>query len=364
MNTKILGSSAFILGTFLSQLFSAQTTILEPLINVPSFMQEVVTNDKAKTKEAIALQNVLTLKECARALSQQSLDAYKQHLRARIPFIVAITDEKGGRFILYKPQANPEEAKPVPPIYGLAKSTMLSTFATYECVARFVENSETDTSWTSPLRVLRTQIQTALDSLNTLQLTPDDRALFQSHLSKNLDFIDASLSKKGVQYLDLENYVRGVEFEIDKLIQLQARTQVLHWMNALADWKDDLGKEWDNAYAIVQTSYEARENNPLYNILVQFMGERAINDKLLLLETSSESPDELMKELAKIIANRARNKVFFDSYYTGISDLYNEETRRVIENRLEGTKQKAILPELAPPNSHLWPWKVGSPPPQ
>ena len=72
-----------------------------------------------------------------------------------------------------------------------------------------------------------------------------------------------------------------------KNVSWAAQTQVGHWMTVLADWKTQLGADWDKTYAASNTIYVARQNNVLFSVLAQFFGPDAINSRLLLIETVS-----------------------------------------------------------------------------
>jgi hypothetical protein len=338
-----------------------KATLLTPLTNVPIFMREVVVNEgKAATREEVALGDVKALSNELVSISDTTLKTYKAHVRERIPLIMALFTDNGERFILYRPKKEPLEAKPLPQVYELTKSILNAARATYEIVAPYLIDPAADQSWRGPMLAYRTRTQTALTALNSLQLKPDDRALFQSVLNKALDFMSACLDKNGFNYTDVESYARGMRLEIDQLIQLEANIQVGHWMKVVSDWRDLLGKDWERTYAITSTPTTARENNPLFTILAQFMGERAINDKLLLIETqSTATPEEMLTVFARIVSDRARARVFFSSSYTTGSDLLGITVRGVIEKQLASQNKKANLPPLAPPNNHFWPWRVG-----
>src|SRR5262245_12883547 len=57
---------------------------------------------------------------------------------------------------------------------------------------------------------------------------------------------------------------------LKKNIAWAAQTQVGHWMNVIAGWKQMLGADWDKTYAARNTIYVARQNNILFSVLAQF----------------------------------------------------------------------------------------------
>jgi hypothetical protein len=88
--------------------------------------------------------------------------------------------------------------------------------------------------------------------------------------------------------------------------------QVAHWMTVLADWKKQLGADWEKIYAASNTIYVARQNNVLFSVLAQFFGPEAINDRLIMIETISftTTPGEMLQSLTRIIADRSVGSLF------------------------------------------------------
>ena len=99
-----------------------------------------------------------------------SLAQYKRNMRERVPIILALFSEGGGRMILYRPGHEPLVAEPVPIVYQLAKSVSHSSMAVYQLVAPYLADPS-DKSWHGPMEAFRTRCQTALESLDGLDLS-------------------------------------------------------------------------------------------------------------------------------------------------------------------------------------------------
>ena len=89
--------------------------------------------------------------------------------------------------ILYRPGHAPEVAPPVPIVYQLAKSVGHSSMAIYQIVAPYLAHPE-GKEWQAKLRTYRTQHQTALESLEALDASKEDRAVLRTILEINLAF--------------------------------------------------------------------------------------------------------------------------------------------------------------------------------
>src|SRR5260370_18398770 len=126
-----------------------------------------------------------------------------------------------------------------------------------------------------------------------------------------------------------------------------AQTQVGHWMNVIAEWKQMLGADWEKTYAASNTIYVARQNNILFSVLAQYFGPEAINDRLILIETISfiTTPDEMLEALTRIVADRPVGQVFFGNYHLMDFELMGGDGRQAI---IDEDANRNINPTLPP----------------
>jgi hypothetical protein len=327
---------------------------------IPEFLRVVIADDKPASARAVAEKAVLALNSSMIRLYDESLETFKQNMRDRVPIILALFTGQGGQMILYRPGHAPEVAPPVPIIYQLAKSAGHSSMAVYQIVAPYLADPRANQLWRSPLLVYRTEHQTALDGLGALDISEDDRAVLRAILERNLAFMDECLAARTYNYEGLERFIRGCTPYSVKTIGIAASAQVGHWMKVLEEWKDQLGQEWERAYAVRNSLYVARQNNILYSILVQFMGPEAMGDRLLLVETPEfeTTPEKMLDVLGRIVADRGLGMVFFRDYFLMDVELLGGGCRAVIEREMAKRGKKAVLPTLAPFRSNDWPWKT------
>ena len=327
--------------------------------DVPDFLRVVIADRKPASECAVAEQNVLVLDTSMMDIYEGALAQYKRNMRERVPIILALFSEGGGRMILYRPGHEPLLAEPVPIVYQLTKSVSHSSMAVYQLVAPYLADPS-DKSWHGPMRVFRTRCQTALESLDGLNLSADDRAILQTILKRNLAFMDECLKTRTFTTEQLERYARASAPDFGKTIGIAARAQVVHWMEVLAGWKKLLGKDWERTYAASNTIYVTRQNNILFSVLVQFMGEGAIGNRLLLLETTefTTTPEKMLDLLGRIVSDRALGRVFFKDYYLMDAELLGGGGRKVIAEEATKRGMKPLLPPAAPFYSNEWPWKT------
>jgi hypothetical protein len=327
--------------------------------DVPEFLRVVVAERKPATERAVAEHNVLALDTSMMDIYEGSLAQYKHNMRERVPIILALFSEGGGKMILYRPGHEPLFAEPVPVVYQLAKSVSHSSMAVYQLVAPYLADPS-DKSWHGPMKTFRTRCQTALDSLESLELSADDRSTLEAILKANLEFMDECLKSGTFTAAQLEKFTHACAPYFGKTIGIAARAQVSHWMNVVAEWKKLLGDDWERTYAASNTIYVTRQNNILFTVLVQFMGEQAIGNRLLLLETTefTTTPEKMLDLIGRIVSDRALGQFFFKDYYLMDAELLGGGGRKYIAEEATKRGMKPLLPPPAPFYSNEWPWKT------
>jgi hypothetical protein len=327
--------------------------------DVPDFLRVVVADRKPAGQCAVAEKNVLALDTSMLDIYEGSLAQFKRNMRDQVPIILALFSEGGGRMILYRPGHEPLVADPVPIVYQLVKSVSHSSMAVYQIVAPYM-GDPSDKSWHGPMQAFRTRCQSALESIDGLNLSAADRAILETILTKNLAFMDECLKAGSFTTEQVEQFARGCARYFGQTIGIAARAQVSHWMDVLAGWKSLLGKDWEHTYAASNTIYVTRQNNILFSVLVQFMGEEAIGNRLLLMETTefTTTPEKMLDLLGRIVADRALGQVFFKDYFLMDAELLGGGGRKIIAAEATRRGMKPLLPPAAPFYSNEWPWKT------
>ncbi|MBV8966786.1 MAG: hypothetical protein JO191_11495, partial [Mycobacteriaceae bacterium] len=327
---------------------------------IPDFLRVVVKDEAPADDRVVAEQAVLALNSSMLTLYDTSLEIFKKNMRDQVPIILALFSGQGGNLILYRPGHDAEVAPSVPIVYQLAKSVGHSSMAVYQIVVPYVTNPSANQSWRGPLKVYRTQNQTALDGLSALDISSDDQTVLRAILERNVAFMDDCLRAGTFTYESVEKFIRDCSPWSVKTIGIAASAQVGHWMNVLEGWQQRLGEDWEKAYAVSNSLYVARQNNILFSVLVQFMGTETMGDRLLLIETPEfeTTPDKMIDVLTRIVADRSLGMVFFKDYFLMDVELLGGGGRAAIEREMAKRGRKALLPTLAPFRSNDWPWKT------
>jgi hypothetical protein len=327
---------------------------------LPSFLELVTNQGKPASKSEVAEKSIIKLDSAMNELYAATLTFSKHNFRDQFPIIVALFSGQGGQMILYPPGKPPLVADRVPVAYELAKSVSHTPMAVYQIVVPYLKDATADSSWKGPMRTFRTQNQTALDNLASVDLSPEDKDALAGILKRNIGFMDRCLEKGTFTYAQLEEFAHGQAPFLEKSTWLAGNTQVSHWMKVLDDWKKMLGKSWDHLYAVTNTLYVTRQNNILFTILAQYMGKEAINERLLLIETAefTTTPEKMLDVLTRIVADRSLGKVFFNDYYLMDVELLSDPSRRAIREEVAKRGMKLLMPTLSPFHSNGWPWRT------
>ncbi len=344
----------------LSLLLSGSGIALE-VSKVPEFMQSfVIDESKPASKQNIAFNNVYVLNNEMFIIYDRSLGIYKQNFLNNHPLIMGLFSGKGGRFILYRPGQPPLEAESVPRVYQVAKSVGHCAMATFVLLAPYTSNPSADLAWLGSLTSYRTSVQISIDSLDAIELDLEERKLLSDTLKQIAAFMDTCIKNRTFTYEEVQSFSRTIKPNLAKLIDVATNAQVRHWWDVLGEWKQMLGKDWNNTYGLSNSIYVARQNNILFSILVQFFGEQAINDRLILLETTdfTTTPELMMDAFMRIVSDRLIGEVFFKDPRLMDFELLGGSARKVIEAETAEHGVKPLLPPRVPYNSHEWPWKI------
>ncbi len=305
-----------------------------------------------------AVQSVLQLNAGMMPIYDAALTKFRHEFLAEHPVILGLFSGAGGKFVLYRPNAQPLEAPNVPLAYQLAKSVGHTAVALYEVVYPYVRDPRADRGWMPAMTMMRDQITKALANLDTLPLPGPDQAVLRAALRLEQSFAEQCLKVGFFTAKDIEVFARGMKPHIKQLGVISATAQVDHWVGVLSGWKTLLGADWGKTYAVSNTMYVTRQNNILFTILAQFMGTEAINRRLLLFETTSftTTPNDMLNLLSRIINDRQLGQTFFGDYMLMDSELVGSAARDALGRSMQRLGQPMVVPDYAHFNSNEWPW--------
>ena len=325
---------------------------------LPDYMAPISGKASAAPGD-VATRDVLALNTAMFELYGDAAKLFQKNILDKHPVILGLFSGAGGRLILYRPGQPPLDAPQVPVVYQLLKSVGHSTMALAEVVGPYVDNPD-NKSWRGAMLAFRSRMQSALDSLDATPMQADWRDNNRTILKNNIAFMDECLASGVIPFAKLEAFGKQQAPFLAKNVAWAAQTQVAHWMGVLADWKTQLGPDWEKTYAASNTIYVARQNNVIFSVLAQFFGPDAINTRLLLIETVSftTTPSDMLESLTRIIADRSVGALFFGNYHLMDYELMGGDARAAIIAETAKRGMTPFLPPLVPFGSRQWPTLV------
>ncbi len=323
--------------------------------DLPDYFKTIVGTQSPSAAE-VGTKNVLQLNKTMFELYGDAAQIFQRNFLGSHPVILGLFSGAGGRFTLYRPGQPPLEAPSVPIQYQLMKSVGHSTMALGEIAIPYI-NSPDDHSWRGSMTSYRARMQAALDGLDATALQDDWKPNSRAILQNNIDFMDQSLKANVITPEAVAEFAKKQSPLLKKNIAWAAQTQVHHWMDVIAQWKQMLGADWEKTYAASNTIYVARQNNVLFSVLAQFFGPEAINDRLILIETISftTTPEEMLDSLMRIVADRSVGAAFFGNYFLMDYELMGGDARQAV---IDEDKKRNITVNLPPQvsfGSRQWP---------
>jgi hypothetical protein len=322
---------------------------------LPPYMDAIVAGASPSPGDT-AKQNVLALNTAMFGLYDDSANVFRKNLLSQHPVILALFSGAGGRLILYRPGMAPVEAPSVPGVYQLLKSVGHSTMVLPVAAGPHIDKPA-DQSWRGPMAAFRARLQAALDGLDQTEMQEDWRGTPREILANNIAFIDECLGKGVITFETVKAFTEKQGPKLKEIIAWAAQTQVGHWMDVVANWKKQIGADWDKTYAASNTIYVARQNNILFSVLAQFFGPEAINSRLMLIETISftTTPEDMLESVTRVIGDRAVGALFFGNSSMMDYELMGGYARDAIVAEAGKRGMTAFLPPLVPFGSKQWP---------
>ena len=323
------------------------------------YLKLVTAEEKPLTSAQAAANVVISLDADMQAIYDNNLNTFEENLLKKHPIILALFSNEGGDFYLYRPGHAVLKAEPVPQVYVITKSVAHSVMATYQLLIRDSFNAQDNHAWIAPVKMFLTANESALESIDKLDASSEQKNTLKNVIDRNIKFINKCLDDGSYTLSDIETYAQKQKEDLMILIGYATEAQVDHWVSVLSDWEKMLGPQWEDAYAVSNTLYVTRRRNILFTILAQFMGKDAINDRLLLVETSSFTitPEQILSELTRIISDRAIGEIFFNNDMQMDVELLGEGARTQLKKDASKFPHPLLLPPEEPLTTHKFPWE-------
>jgi len=258
--------------------------------------------------------------------------------------------------ILYRPGMAPLDAPQVPIVYQLLKSVGHSTMALAQVVGPYLDNPD-NIPWRGSMLAYRSRMQSALDTLDATDMQAEWRAEVKTILAANIAYMDDCLKANAATRAAAQTFAKAQAPHLKKIIAWAAQTQVAHWMGVMDGWKAMLGADFAKTYGASNSIYVARQNNILFSVLAQYFGHAALNDRLMLLETTNftTTPADMLELVTRIVADRSVGSLFFGDYHLMDYELMGGDGRNAIIAEAAKRGMATVLPPVVPFGSNQFP---------
>lgn len=288
-----------------------------------------------KEASQIAEHNIMSLNSGMFSTLNEQEKYYEKELLKKHPVIVALFSSDGGYFVLYRPNKIPLIVSHIlnSTEYKLAGAVEHNAMNVYEIAIAGMNNPEQRIFWQNKMKLIQTKILLAKKNINNLNISPREQDLFLSIMRKANTFIDANLQQESLSQSRTIKYAQAIKPDLVNLTQIIASEQVNFWMRTVANWKQQLGNEWGNTYAVVMYIPVEPKNNIFLAIVSHFMSQAAINQRLFYFNTNSFAPNtnEALSLLAKRLPDTNLANKVFGEYFLSYSDILSKIARKVVD---------------------------------
>jgi len=281
-----------------------------------------------------AIRDLLVLSPNMISTLQEQQVLYKNAFMKRHNIIVALFSPAGGKFILYRKGKLPLEAPLVPQHQNYELATIIEHAAMEPYLLSVLDryNPLKKSDYMSQMRDLQKKITQASNDVNNLPVTPNEKKLFHSILNLSNQYINVTIERNVFLKNTSDEYARNLKPYLVELTQTIANDQVGHWMSVIRDWKLMLGSDWQNTYAVIVYINTKPKNNIFLDILIHFMGKKAVGNQLYYFTTISYIPtaDEALNLLARELPDQQLASQIYGDYFLKYSQILGIAARKAM----------------------------------
>ena len=246
------------------------------------------------------------------------------------PFLYSEFTPDGGRYTLLINESEWVSAKPVPPIYELAKSIAHIPLGVWSIIARYT-NYPHNGDWIQALADYNRTLAKALESLADLNLNEKEEEAFAKILKGVLTFTERAVQERTFQMADYSRTVMSVNPEIVYLQNLSAKTQVDAFTEVLCGWRERLGEEeWKKLYVVVSAQWTLSTENVHQLIIANCMAsEKLATENLFVTSVPLSGIEEARNLCGRIVGDRVMSyQTLSAETERGRENIYSLSTSR------------------------------------
>jgi len=246
------------------------------------------------------------------------------------PFLFSEFTPDGGRYTLLINDSDWVSAKPVPPLYEIAKSVSHTPLGVWSIISRYAAYPNGG-DWIAPMTHFNQTLQTALKSLNDLELEPKVAKNLHTVLEKMIEFCQRSIQYKMFTMKEYSEAAKSVNKELVFLQSLAADIQVSAFTTTLDKWKKLVGsKEWEKLYVVISAQWTLSTENVHQLIIANAMASDKLAAKnIFVTSVPLKNIDEARALCGRIVGDRIMSyQTLSTDTKRGEENIYSLSTSR------------------------------------
>lgn len=221
------------------------------------------------------------------------------------PFLYSEFTPDGGRYTLLINEADWVSAKPVPPLYEIAKSVSHTPLGIWTIISRYTEYPQGG-QWMEPMVDYNQTLLTALKTLNALELEPKITTNLRVILEKMIALSQKFIKHKTFTIEDYSIVSKSVGRELLFLQSLAADIQVAAFTATLDTWKKQVGeKVWEQLYVVISAQWTLSTENVHQLIIANAMAsEKLASENIFVTSKPLANIDEARALCGRVVGDR------------------------------------------------------------
>ena len=275
-------------------------SLKEPKVGFPKTPRELSYAAGSKIKQAHA-----SIIACDNEMQKNYNENHIAIGQQIYPFLYSEFTPDGGRYTLLINDSDRVSAKPVPPLYEIAKSVSHIPLGIWSIISRYAAYPKGG-GWIDAIEHYHKTLVTALNSLDAFD--------FEPRVIDNLQAILEKMSELSQQFIEaktftLEEYsavTKSINQELLFLQSLAADIQVSAFTTTLEKWKTLIGKEeWERLYVVISAQWTLSTENVHQLIIANTMASKELAAKNIFVTSMPlANLDEARALCGRIVGDR------------------------------------------------------------
>lgn len=246
------------------------------------------------------------------------------------PFLYSEFTPDGGRYTLLMNESDWISAKPVAPLYEIAKSVSHTPLGIWSIISRYSAYPQNG-NWIAPMKHYNQTLQTAINTLGQLELEKEvnDKLLsvltamytYSSDIIKNSTFTIKGYSKAAMD----------INPELAFLQSLAADLQVTAFTETLEKWKALVGEEeWKKLYVVISAQWTLSTENVHQLIIANTMATKELAAKNIFVTSRPlANIDDARSLCGRVVGDRIMSyQTLSSETERGQENIYSLSTSR------------------------------------